>query len=286
MGKYNLFSDLKQPRDITGYTLFRGTTDFSQLKQFDLYETGFPYLIMVSMPKFLTAMAEADSEVKTIVDNYKAVVEREFVGFDSGIENIQSETQEISNGIQSVNVITKVNAPSATTFSMTYKEKAGTPLTKLHEIYLRSIADPGSTFKTYNGLITLDANNPFHPNLLSFDDECFSFLYMHTDNTGLLLERAVYFVCCQPTTANLDIYNGRKGDVNFSDISVEFNGFPLMGKQIDKKAVEILNWMNSEANNNQVQRNSWNYNYEAISDTNRLASSALTSNTGTIYTNR
>ena len=39
MGAYNMFTDLKTPRDLTQYTLFRGTTDFSQLQQFDLERT-------------------------------------------------------------------------------------------------------------------------------------------------------------------------------------------------------------------------------------------------------
>ena len=45
MGAYNMFTDLKDPRDVTKYTLFRGTTDFTQLQQFDLYESGYPYLV-------------------------------------------------------------------------------------------------------------------------------------------------------------------------------------------------------------------------------------------------
>lgn len=265
MGQFYMFNDLKSARDITKYTLFRGTTDWTQLQQFDMYESGYPYLIMVSMPKFLEIMAERDAEVNTLVKSYQHIIENEFLGFDSGISNIESEVQEITNNVQSLNVITKVNAPSATTFSMTYREKSGAPLEKLHELYLRSIRDPATTFKTYNGLIGFK-DGQIDPRDAGFHKECFSFLYMHTDNTGLLLERAIYWVCCQPTTAPTEIYNGTKGEVNFQSITVEFNGVPLMGDVINKQAKRILDWMNNEANANMVHRNSWNYNYEGIGD--------------------
>lgn len=268
--RFNMFSDLKTPVDLTGYTLFRGTTDFTQLRQFELYESGYPYLVMVSIPEFLKTMAANNNEVAALVKSYKAVVEGEFLGFDSGLTNIESDPQEISNGIQSLNLITKVNAPSATQISMTYREKAGSVITKMHELYLRSVRDPGTTFKTYNGLIVPGGLKDYDPTQagggtkIGFANECFSFLYMHTDNTGLVLERAVYFTCCQPTTAQLDIYNGKKGEVQFQEISVEYQAFPLMGTKINAQAKKILNAMNDSAKRIYVERNSWDYNYEAI----------------------
>lgn len=268
MGQYNMFSQLKSPADLTRYTLFRGTTDFTQLQQFELYESGYPYLVLVSIPKFIEKMAEQDNDVKALVNSYKAVIEREFLGFDSGLTNIEGETSEISNGVQSVNLITKVNAPSGSTISATYKEKAGAVITKMHELYLRCIRDPNTTFKTYNGMIGFGSGqlDPRKFSEVGFQNECFSFLYMHTDNTGLLLEKAVLYTCCQPTTAELQIFNGRKGDVQFQEVSVEYNAFPLMGEKIDAQANKILSWMNNKANANYVERNSWNYNYEAITD--------------------
>ena len=265
MGQYYMFNDLKEPRDVTAYTLFRGTTDWTQLQQFDLFKQGYPYLVMVSAPKFIEVMAENDESVRKLLNSYKHIIECEFLGFDSGLNNIEAETQEISNGQQSINVITKTNAPSAMTFSMSYKEKAGGTITKMHELYLRSISDPASTFKTYNGLIGFK-NGQIDPADAGYHKECFSFLYMHTDDTGLLLERAAYLTCCQPTTSQLDIYNGKRGEISFQDISVEFTGFPIMNQKVNAKAKEILDWMNSEANANMIHRNSWNYDYEKISD--------------------
>ena len=278
MGQYNMFSDLKTPRDVTGYTLFRGTTDFTQLQQFDLYESGYPYLIVVSIPEFLRKMAGRDTDVANLVNSYVHILEYEFRGLDSGLENMTSDTQEISNGVQSMNVITKVNAPSASTFSMRYWEKSGSTMTKLHQLYLRSVKDPGTTFKTYNGLIGTGVDQ-IQPQDAGFHKECFSFLYIHTDNTGMLVEQAAYLVGCMPTTAELQIYNGTKGDVNFQEITAEFTGFPIMGSAINAKAKKILDWMNSSANANMGHRNSWDYSYAALTDANTgLAQSKLTSN--------
>ena len=149
------------------------------------------------------------------------------------------------------------------------------PIEKMHELYLRSVRDPATTFKTYNGLIGFE-DGQIDPRDAGFHKECFSFLYMHTDNTGLLLERAIYWVCCQPTSAQTEIFNGTKGEVTFQDITTEFNGIPLMGDAINAQAKKILDWMNNQANENVVHRNSWNYNYEGIGDTaNGLSQSSL-----------
>lgn len=275
MGKYDMFTDLKTPRDITAYTLFRGTTDFTQLQQFDLYESGYPYLVVVSIPEFLRKMAEQDSEVAKLVNSYVHILEYEFRGLESGLENMTGQTAEISNGIQSINVINKVEAPSASTFSMRYWEKSGSIMTKLHQLYLRSVKDPGTGFKTYNGLIG-NGTDQIKPQDAGFHKECFSFLYMHTDNTGMLVEQAAYLVGCMPTSAEMNIYNGTKGDINFQEITAEFTGFPIMGSAINARAKKILDWMNSSSNANMVHRNSWDYNYAALTDKNAgLAQSKL-----------
>lgn len=281
MGKYNMFTDLRNPRDVTGYTLYRGTTDWTQLQQFDLFEMGYPYLVLVSTPEFLMKMAEADTEVATLVNSYRHILEYEFVGFDSGIDDITTDTLEISNEMQSINVIGKSVAPGGTTFSMVYKERAGGTLSKMHELYIRSVRDPASGFKTYNGLISTDENAIIKPDEISFQKETWSFLYMHTDPTGLELEQAIYWIGCWPTSANISQYTSNKrGDIAFSDVSVEFQGFPLRGSAINRKAKEILDWMNSSANNLMVHRNSWDYDYAGITDTvTGLGQTSLTANT-------
>ena len=159
---------------------------------------------------------------------------------------------------------------------MRYYEKSGSILTKMHELYLRSVKDPATGFKTYNGLIGT-GNGQINPQDAGFAKECFSFLYMHTDNTGLLVEQAAYIVGAMPTTAELSIYNTTKGEINFTEVSAEFTGFPIRGSAVNKRAKKILDWMNSSSNANMVHRNSWDYEYDGLSDTNRgLAQSKLT----------
>ena len=72
-GKYYMFKDLKTPADLQKYNLFRGTTDFTQLQQFELYESGYPYLVLVSTPKFLQVMAEKDENVVKSAANIPGV---------------------------------------------------------------------------------------------------------------------------------------------------------------------------------------------------------------------
>ena len=281
MSSYNLFSDLRSPRDVTGYTLYRGTTDWTQLQQFDLYEKGYPYLVLVSTPEFLMKMAAADTEVATLVDSYRHIIEYEFIGFDtSGIDDITADPMEINNGMQSINVIGKVAMTGGTAFSMTYNERAGGTLSKMHELYLRSVRDPASGFKTYNGLIGTGDSAIIKPEDISFQKETWSFLYMHTDPTGLELEQAIYWIGCWPTSANISQFaDAKRGEVEFSPVTVEYQGFPLRGSAINKKAKEILDWMNNSSNNLMVHRNSWDYDYAALSDsTTGLAQSSLTSN--------
>ena len=268
--EFKMFSHLRQPKDVTAYTLYRGTTDFSNLKQFNQFETGYPYLVLVSVPDFITKLAEknAGGPIENIIKNFLHILEYEFKGISGGLENIGTQTGEINNGIQSMNVITRTEQNTAVTISMEYTEKAGSVISRFLELYLRTVKDPATQFKTYGGLIDYDgaAQGGFDPDEAGFEHETFSFLYMHTDNTGLLLERAVYYVGCMPTDAPMDHYNATKGDINFPTVTCNFTAFPIQGEEVDKAASEILEHINSESNANCVRRNSWNYEYMAVND--------------------
>lgn len=276
MGKYNIFDGLKSPRDILGYTLMRGVTDWTQLQQFDMYESGFPYLIVVSVPEFMEKMASADADVDKLLSLYTHIVENEFKGFDSGLENITADTNEINNGKKTFNVITSTTSQGASTFSATYTEKSGSPLTKFHELYLRSIRDPESTFKHYGGLIGNGAGQ-IAPEDAGFHKECFSFLYIHTDNTGLLVEKAVYIVGAMPMSSEQSIYNGNKGTVEFKDISLEWSGYPVVGSAVNKRAKEILDYINDSSNTtaSRVVRNSYDFGYFDTLESNKNSGAKL-----------
>lgn len=261
----NIFSGLKSPRDVSKYSLMRGVTDFGKLEQYNLYESGYSYLIIVSIPKFLEKLKESNTEYASLINNYLHILEYEFRGLD-GIENITSDSSELTNGISNLNMITKVNQQSSSNFTMRYFEKSGSVLTKVNELFLRGIKDPRTQLKHYNGLIGNDANSVFKPDAVGYENETFSFLYMNTDNTGLELEKSMFIIGAQPTTAELSIYETEKGDIGFKEISMEFSGFPITGTAVDTEAKKVLNWINDSSNPNHIIRDSSNFGYTGISN--------------------
>jgi len=220
------------------YVLTRGAQDFGNLAQYNMYEKGYPFLIIVKAPECLTKLGQINTEYGEMVNSFLHILEYEFRGLD-GLEAISSETQEIADGLSTLEVITKVTMQSASTFSMRYNEKAGSLITRVQELYLRGLRDPRTGFKHYNGLIPDYIPDP------GFDKECFSFLYFTTDNTGLALEKAYYIVSAQLTQSDQTIYDSEKGTVEFAEVSVEFRGFPVTGSEVNKQAYKVLNYINS-----------------------------------------
>lgn len=247
----NLFNSayIRKPRDITKYTLMRGVTDFANLNQYNLYESGYSYLIVTQVPKFMEDLAAQNDDYRDLMNNYLHVLEYEFRGLD-GLENMTGETSELTNGISQLNVITKTNLQSASTFTMRYFEKAGSVITRVHELFLRGVKDPRSQFKHYNGLVGIGNDAIYGPGKqdVGYENETFSLLYINTDNTGLQIEKSVFIIGAQPTTAELSIYNTEKGTIEFKEVGIEMNGFPITGTAIDQKAYEILNYINDKAN--------------------------------------
>ena len=62
----NIFNNTLSPRDLTKFTLFRGVTDFTNLQQFDLYETGYSFLICLDIPKFLSKLRDRNDDYKSL----------------------------------------------------------------------------------------------------------------------------------------------------------------------------------------------------------------------------
>ena len=263
------FKGLKTPRELLNFNLMRGVTDFSNLEQWDLYEKGYPFLCVVSIPQFLRDLAEQDENIRTIVDNYVHILENDFRGIDN-VDNITGETGEITNGIRSISVINKVMKPTNSNFSLNYYERSGSILTKAHELYLTGIKDPDTQVKHYHGLI--DAWTFNGVDTISGKDpgphqECFSFMYFLTDNTMTKIERAFLIAACQPTTANYsDLYTGNKGDIQFAEVALPFNGFFINNDYVYQKAQDMLLAMRNPNNltNTRVIVDSNNFRYNAI----------------------
>lgn len=232
-----IFDGTKEIRDLTQYALFRGVTDWANLHQFNQFESGYGMLIVLTIPNFLKALAAKSDKYQKLIDTYVHVLEYEFRGLD-GIDNMTSDTAELTNGVKSINVINKVNSQSGSTFTMRYFEKSGSIMTKVHELFLRGVKDPTTQVKHYHGLI--EDGTITEP---GFDQEVFSFLYIVTDNTLMNVEKAFYIVAAQPTNADLNIYNIERGDIGFKELSVEFSGFPITNTIINQKAQSLLDWV-------------------------------------------
>ena len=197
----NIFNNTLSPRDLTKFTLFRGVTDFTNLQQFDLYETGYSFLICLDIPKFLSKLRDRNDDYKSLINNYRHIIEYEFRGCQ-GIDAIQSDVNQINNGIDQLSLITRVQEQSGSTFNMSYFERSGSVITKTHELFLRGIKDPRTQMKRYCGLynarIGSEAakSNPPVMQDKGFQYEVFHFLLIVTDNSGLNLEKA--YSCCLP----------------------------------------------------------------------------------------
>ena len=270
-----VFKGLKTPRNLLEYNLMRGVTDFSQLEQFDLYEKGYPWLVVISIPDFMRELGEKNTEIGNIVANYVHILEHDFKGIDN-IENLTGEPNgEISNGIRSIQLINKVTQGASTTFSMRFYERSGSVLTKFNELYLTGIKDKDTQAKTYHGLIdeyvfgtgtsTLSGSDP------GPHREVFSFMYFLTDNTVTKIEKAFLICAAQPTTAEFStIYDGEKGEIGWGELSLSFNGFFINNDQVSLAAQRMLLAMRSPQNTtgSKLIVDSTNFTYDAIRQVN------------------
>jgi len=243
-----MYDGLKAPRNAIDYALMRGVTDFGALEKFNLFETGYSFLVVVGVPQFLLDLANDENSpayYKQLLQNYVEILENEFRGL-SGIESIGVDTLEITDGISQMNFIGKVNMQSASTISMSFFEKTGTPITRLHNLFITGIKDPRTQIKTYKGLLknyTYEAG---------YDKEVFTLLYIVTDNTIREVEGAYLLLGCQPNSADYSIMESTKGDIGNKEISVEMNCFPVTGRIIYSAARDVLDWLNNDKNDEQI----------------------------------
>lgn len=245
----NIFSDTMSTTDVQAFTLMRGVTDFSNLAQYDLYETGYSFLINLSIPKFLKNAKTLSDEYKKLINNYCHIIEYDFRGM-SGIDDITSDTGALTNGINELNIITRVNEQGGGQFSMNYFERAGSTITKVHELFLRGIKDPRTQFKRYNGQIkgprgaAGSTNGNTNTLNASYANEVFNYMLIVTDNTGFNVEKSYIIASAQPTSANTSIYQVERGQIGFSEIPVNMNGFPITGRVVNNKAAKMLTYIN------------------------------------------
>ena len=217
------------PRNLTQYTAFRGVTDFSQIGQFNQYESGSQFLSVIALPDFM----RLNTKMKELNADFQHMLEFEFRGLD-GLPDLNADTFEITDGINTQRMINRVTRETSITISSSYFEKSGGLINKWSEYYLTGIKDPYSQAKTYHGLI---ADGTLAPGL---EHEVFTLMYYATDNTMLRLERAVLLANCQLTKAETSIYNGSRDNISNKEMTIEFNAYPIMGYNVDKAANYLL----------------------------------------------
>lgn len=248
---------IKMPRNVSEYTLMKGVTDYSNLKQFDLYETGYSFLTVVSVPRYMQLLAAQDAKVKNLQDGFVHILEGEFRGLD-GIPDITADAGTVTNGVNELQVINNVSMDTSIQVSMSFFERSGSLLTNYLSYYLTGIKDPYSKAKTYHGLIGSSITDP------GPDYEVFTFLYYVTDNTMRSIEKAYLLCNAQPTAApTSQMYNSTHGDIQFQEVSMSFNCYPIMGDQVNKYANMMLqNDLTTKNKNRMLILDSNNYQYD------------------------
>ena len=254
----NMFNATKDFRDVTRYRLMRGVPDFGSLVQFNPYETGYAAFIICQMPKFMEVLAKYNPNYNKLVQNFAHIIEYEFKSF-SGLQDMNADTIQLGDDLNNINVINKVNMQSASEFELTYDEKSGSPITKFCKLYLTGIKDPRTQVKTYHGLI--------HSGLLEpgFENEVFTFLFINTDNTMRYVEAAYLLIGCQINSADTDMYNYTKGDINKREVTVKFSGYPISCTQVDECATDMIRFLlDASAGDRQIIINSNDFNYTGL----------------------
>lgn len=240
----------KKAYSTANFACMRGVTDFTNAAQFNLYEGGYSHLFVISMPKYITAIAtgsgsggsgnssfKPDEDVQKLAETFKYILEYEFKGLD-GIDDISTDNLEVTDGISTMNVIGKVTKQSAAEVTMSFTEKSGSAITNFIRYYLEGIKDPRTQAKTYHGLIKSGRMYG------GFENEVFTLLYVVTDNTMLQIEKAYLLCNAWPTSAKTSIYNTTKGEIDKKDIDVTFQCFVLDGPEVDKRAKQVLAYTN------------------------------------------
>ncbi len=227
----------KRARSVAEYAMMRGVTDFTNAAQFNLYESGYAHLCIISKPAYLEMLAERDAEVKRLLDTFCYILEYEFKGL-SGIEDISADSLEITDGISTLEVMGKVNKQSASEVSMSFTEKSGSVITNFLKYYIEGIRDPRTQAKTYHGLIKqgLMAGG--------FENEVFNLLYLVMDNTMLQLEKSYLLCNAWATKSSTSIYESEKGSIDKKDIDVSFKCFVIDGPEVDQRALKVLAMIN------------------------------------------
>ena len=270
--------------DLYNAVNMRGVVDYGDLYQFAPFESGYSFIAVINGPKFPSSMG--CTTLESLQEKFISIIENEFRGLD-GIEDITSDTIEITDNISTLSLVGKVNQSTSSQITMRFFEKTGALITKYISMYLRYIRDPKTQAKTYGGKINCDtAQKSIGP-----ANEVFNMLYIVTDSTCLHVEKAFLLLNAQPTTAGYsELYNTEKGQIETKEITVNWNCFVVDGATINKVAAVYLKnimvyWDNDEKEwkntkkTGKINVNSWNtdWSISGVGDTGTIKIQSLES---------
>ena len=236
----------------------RGVIDFGNLFQFAPFESGYSFITVINGPRMAT-IKDMDANFKSLQDSFISIIENEFRGLD-GIDDITSDTMEITDNISTLSLIGKVNQSTSSQITMRFFEKTGALITKYIATYLRYIRDPKTQAKTYGGNISYSTSQAE----IGPAQEVFNMLYIVTDSTCLHIEKAFLLLNAQPTSAGYsELYNTEKGQIETKEITVNWNCFVVDGKRVNKVAKTYLDNIinNGVVEDGKININSWNMNW-------------------------
>lgn len=227
------------PKSLKEYKMYRNLIDFSQAGQFDQFETGYSYLEIIAMPKFMVVCGEQKGaeHIKNIVDSVWKTMENEFRGL-SGLPDMTADSYEVGDGVNQMKFISNVTRETSVTLTSIYYERRGGMFTKFMNYYLTGIKDPITKSKQYHGLIKHGLLEP------SFENEVATMLYIVTDNTHLNIEKDYLLVDCQFTKAEESMYDSTKGEIANKDLNIEWNCSLITGVDVDKASYDYLRRIN------------------------------------------
>ena len=236
----------------------RGVVDYGDLYQFAPYESGYSFISVINGPRFVTQLFQGEP-LEELQKSFINIIENEFRGLD-GIEDITSDTMEITDNISTMSLISKVTQTTNSQLSMRFFEKTGALITKYIATYLRYIRDPKTQAKTYGGNISYSTSQAE----IGPAQEVFNMLYVVTDSTCLHVEKAFLLLNAQPTSAGYsELYNTEKGQIETKEITVNWNCFVVDGVEINKVAATYLEKIivTNENSSGKININSWNMNW-------------------------
>ena len=239
--------------DLYNAVNMRGVVDYGDLYQFAPFESGYSFIAVINGPKFPSSMG--CTTLESLQEKFISIIENEFRGLD-GIEDITSDTMEITDNISTMSLISKVTQTTNSQLSMRFFEKTGALITKYIATYLRYIRDTKTEAKTYGGKITPSTPQAAYGPA----QEVFNMLYVVTDSTCLHVEKAFLILNAQPTQASLsELYNTEKGQIETKEITVNWNCFVVDGDAINKVAAAYLEKLIKYEGNpdGKVNINSW-----------------------------